>query len=179
MRPVLLLLLCGIVLLAQPTQVRIEGEIRVQHQPSPLGVFLDSTRQATETAQHIRELQIQQGYLDLARRQAEELRQQREASAQLESRVLADDMGYRRARNETQAAQEVRDAFLSARMAHDDFDALLPAMRIIAGSLRPQWSAITMTEYVECLYVITKNANFAAPVRDSLLASHQKKPPTP
>jgi hypothetical protein len=45
------------------------------------------------------------------------------------------------------------DAFARGRAARPDFDALLPAMRIVADSLRPDWSRISMTESVECLYV--------------------------
>ena len=56
---------------------------------------------------------------------------------------------------------EIKGALLLAHMAHSDFDIFIPSMQIIAQALRPDWSKIRMTEYLECLYVIAKHASFA------------------
>ncbi|MBZ5623732.1 MAG: hypothetical protein LAQ69_34285 [Acidobacteriia bacterium] len=157
-----------------PVQVRIQGDVTIHQdfQSNLQRTFMETNRQMIESAYRARQLQIQQGYLDLARQEAEEALRAREQSAALENRVLDDELGYkefRRASASWKVNQDVMDAFAAGRLAHPDFDALLPAMRIIADSLRPQWSKVTMAEYVECLYVIAKNASFAAPVRTVLL----------
>ena len=137
----------------------------------------DTLKQATEVSGQLRQAEFQQGWLDLARLQQRQLREEEERSRRLQERVLDQNMGYRDFRAGIAAwkvDQETMDAFTPARNAHPDFDALLPVMRIASDSLRSQWASITMTEYVECLYAGAKNAGFAAPARVVLLVEKAK-----
>ena len=110
------------------------------------GVALRASMEAKSKAA---ELKIQQGWLDLARQQA----------AQSNQPVSL-----------TTGGGDMQQALLMANMAHSDFAALTPAMQIISVGFQPVWSKITMAEYLESLYVIAKNASFAAQLRDKLLA---------
>jgi len=160
-------------------QAQQRVDVTIHQDVNPLQMFLDTTRDTTLAIGRARELQIQQGYLDLARQQAEDARRAREQSARLQDRVLDDEFGFRAARREWatwKINQDVMDAFAHGRAAHPDFDALLPAMRIVADSLRPEWSRITMSEYVECLYVIARNASFASGARAALLKTDAQAP---
>lgn len=149
MRWNLLFVLASFAQAQQPVQV----DVTVRHDASPLEVFMRSASESAanarvglESKQRAQELKIQQGWLDLARQQAQA---QQPHSGQ---------------GNNTPAVQpdgEIKGALLLAHMAHSDFDIFIPSMQIIAQALRPDWSKIRMTEYLECLYVIAKHASFA------------------
>jgi hypothetical protein len=109
-------------------------------------------RSVLESRSKAAELKIQQGWLDLARQQAQQQNAQGKSSIGL------------------QPNGDITQALLLARMGHNDFDALVPSMQIIAEGIRPDWSKLTMGEYLECLYVIAKNASFAVQLRDRLLS---------
>jgi hypothetical protein len=111
----------------------------------------DVARSVLESRSKAAELKIQQGWLDLARQQAQK------QNAQGKNSIGAQPNG------------DITQALLSVRMAHDDFEALVPSMQIIAAGIRPDWSKLTMGEYLECLYVIAKHASFAVQLRDRLL----------
>jgi hypothetical protein len=65
--------------------------------------------------------------------------------------------------------QDEKDAFNGCRALHDDCAKLDGLMRIVSKAIRPDWTQMTMNEYVECLYVIVKNAGFAEQARLTLL----------
>ncbi len=69
-----------------------------------------------------------------------------------------------------QATFNVLAAIDTVRQAHpEDFCHLLPAMEFMSAIFRPDWSKITVPEFVECLYSIVKHANFAVAARATLL----------
>jgi hypothetical protein len=115
-------------------------------------------RSGLESKARAQELKIEQGWLDLARQQANQKQPNKSGQTALAS---ADDM---------------KQALLMANMAHPDFAALTPIMQIIALSLSPDWSKISTSEYLECLYVIAKNASFAAQSREKLLGQSRPAP---
>ena len=114
-------------------------------------------RTGSEAKAKAEELKIQQGWLDLARQQAA----QSKGSASLVA-----------------PGADIQQALLIANMAHPDFNTLAPGMQIIARALRPDWSKMTTDEYLECLYVIAKNASFAAQFREKLPNAAAPVPPT-
>jgi len=65
--------------------------------------------------------------------------------------------------------QALVEALLAARAAHPDFEALENAMATCGRALRPDWTRITVPEFIELLYCCVKYSNFTAPVRDELL----------
>jgi hypothetical protein len=153
-------------------QQRVDVWMHSTDPPDYMKGLNDSMRDGIAVAEHARQAEIQQGWLDLARQQQRQQREMDQRSAQLRDRVLDQNFGYRESRSgvaDWKLNKEVMDAFAAARLAHPDFDALLPTMRIIADALQPRWAAITMTEYVECLYAVAKNATFAAQARAALL----------
>ena len=103
----------------------------------------EAYRTGVEARSRAEELKIQQGWLDLARQQA---RAQQPTHGK-------DILG--------QPRDDIKQALLIAHMAHDDFDTFAPVMQIVAEALRPDWSKLTMSEYLECLYVIVKHASFS------------------
>jgi hypothetical protein len=108
-------------------------DVTVHQEPSLLQMFSETMQESTRAAERSRELQIQQGYLDLARQQAEDARRAREQSHPLQDRVLDDEFGFRTARRDWakwKINQDVMDAFVHGRAAHPDFDVLLPPARI-------------------------------------------------
>lgn len=82
------------------------------------------------------------------------------------------DLSYREVHPNESALQIKRDvsnAIKACRHAHSDCKKLEGAMNVISPSLHPDWTRTSMTEYVECLYVIARYATFAEPVRQALL----------
>jgi hypothetical protein len=139
---------------------------------------LEPFSQTPAIIQRRQELGIQQGWLDLARDRERRLAELERESRRLQDRVLDQNFGYTDFRTGVanwRLNQDVIDAFAVGRRNHDDFDALVPIMRIIADGLRPQWGNVTMTEYVECLYSVAKNASFAAQARASI-EGHANRP---
>lgn len=138
------------------------------------------TQMGADTSQAISQgaqIGLRQQEIDLQRRRFEWEKEQARQSARLQDRVLDPTFGYRDARPalaDWRINQDVMDAFAVARKAHPDFDALQPIMRTIADAMRPDWSRVTMPEYVECLYAIAKTADFAEPVRQRILGPAQK-----
>jgi hypothetical protein len=103
----------------------------------------EAYRAGLEARSRAEELKIQQGWLDLARQQA-----QSQQTTQGKTVV-------------GQPRDDMKQALLMAHMAHDDFDTFVPVMQIVADAVRPNWSKLTMSEYLECLYVIVKHASFS------------------
>jgi len=54
-------------------------------------------------------------------------------------------------------------AFNAARATHPDFNVLESIMNHCARALFPDFKLITPAEYIECLYVIAKYADFITP----------------
>ncbi len=65
--------------------------------------------------------------------------------------------------------QALVEAIAAARKAHPDFEALEAAMASCARALRPDWSRITLPEFVEATYCVVRFSNFCSDVRDHLL----------
>ena len=110
--------------------------------------------------------------IDLERQRFEWDKDQARRSARLQDRVLDPNFGYRDARPalaDWRINQDVLDAFKVARAAHQDFDALQPIMRTVAEAVRPDWSHVTMPQYIEILYAIAKTADFVEPARQKIL----------
>jgi hypothetical protein len=57
----------------------------------------------------------------------------------------------------------LQDAIKAARAKHADWDALEPIMDSVAKTLHADFSKISVAEYVECLYCISRYADFIAP----------------
>jgi len=95
----------------------------------------------------------------------------------LEDRLLDPDFGYRQYRSQLQSWQvikEVDSTMAALRSEHSDLDEMLPFMRIIMESIRPNWAAkIELGEYLEGLYAISKSAGFAVATRE-ILAEREK-----
>jgi hypothetical protein len=110
--------------------------------------------------------------IDLERQRFDSEEEQARQSELLRDRVLDPNFRYRDARlgiADWRINQDVLDAFSAARKAHGDFNELQPIMRILAEDVRPDWSHVTMPEYIECLYAIAKTANFVEPERQKIL----------
>jgi hypothetical protein len=110
--------------------------------------------------------------INLERRRLDREQEDGRRSARLQDRMLDSNFGYRDARPRVadwRINQDVLDAFTAARKAHPDFDRLQPIMRVVAEAMRPDWSYVTMPEYIECLYAIAKTANFVEPARQKIL----------
>jgi len=118
----------------------------------------EAYRVGRESKARAQELKIEQGWLDLARQQANQQQAGKSGQTGLAS------------------SEDMRQALLMANMAHPDFATLTPIMQIVGASLQPDWSKISTSEYLECLYVIAKNASFAAAFRDKLLGQSQPAP---
>lgn len=83
-----------------------------------------------------------------------------------------DELSYREVHaNEAEwrITQDEKDAFNGCRALHDDCEKLEVLMHVVAKTLRPDWTQMTMREYVECLYVVVKNADFAEQARRAIL----------
>ena len=100
----------------------------------------------------------------------------------LQDRVLDTDFafkfGYADLRSDVakwRVNQDVSDAFTAARKAHSDFDALLPIMRVLAESLRPDWTRLTMADYIESLYAVAQMPSLES-VRRIVLAANPVAP---
>jgi hypothetical protein len=119
----------------------------------------DVYRAGLEAKSRAQALKIQQGWLDLARQQAQAQQQQ---SAQANNGPPTPPVG------------DIKEALLLAHMAHSDFDTFVPYMQIIAAALRPNWLKIRMTEYLECLYVIAKHASFSPPPPPAMNPDNEK-----
>lgn len=142
------------------------------------GMMADQMNQATTSFLAGAQIGLERQRLDLERQRFEWEKEQARESARLKDRVLDPNFHYRDVRPqeaEWRVNQDVMDAFNRARREHPDFDALQPIMRVVAEALRPDWTRVTMTEYIECLYAIAKAADFAEPVRKKL-ASVQTAP---
>jgi hypothetical protein len=115
---------------------------------------------------------LRQQEINLARERFEWEKEQAKQSVRLQDRVLDQSFGYRDAKPqvaEWRVNQDVIDAFNAGRKAHPDFDQLQPVMRAVADAVRPDWSHVTMSQYVEALYAIAKTANFAGAARQKVL----------
>lgn len=128
--------------------------------------YFDSLKQSVEVAEHLRQATLQQQAID-------EDKRHNLAEEQLKRQVLNDhvsDYGTAHA-NEAQwrINQDVRDAIAACHQSHDDCERLDGIMQIISKAFRPDWTQITMQEYIECLYTIAKNAKFAQQARDIAL----------
>lgn len=121
---------------------------------------LDAEHDLTVALLHIREDKFQQPVSDA---------QQIKPAAELQTLIASDSFGYAEVfsgQPDAQINKIARDAVRIVRAAHRaDFDQLAPSMRIIAGAMKPDWAQITMTEYVEALYAVAKNATFAQSAR--------------
>ena len=137
----------GIGLLAQ-MPIRVDVYTHPQTPPPDyVGPVYRALEQGVDTAARIRQSQIEQGWLDLARKRERRMADVEQESRRLQDRVLDQNFGYlgfREGAATWKINQEVMDAFSVARKRHTDFDSLLPAMRIVADSLRPQWGKINM-----------------------------------
>jgi hypothetical protein len=65
--------------------------------------------------------------------------------------------------------QALVEALLAARAAHPGFEALEGVMSSCACALKPDWTKITVTEFIESLWCIVRYSNFCAEVRDAVL----------
>ena len=65
--------------------------------------------------------------------------------------------------------REVAEAIVAARQLYTDFDLLEPVMETVGRALLPDWSRITVSEYVECLFVVARHSAFMRDVREALL----------
>ena len=136
----------------------------------------DSIRQSTEVAQHLREMAIEE-------QQLAEQRRHDAAEEALERRALesgsVENLSYRGVHsNEAQwrLNQDVKDAIAACRNAHDDCEKLDGMMQVVSKALRPDWTQLSMKEYVECLYSVAKNAGFAEEARNTVLNAAKPLP---
>ena len=67
--------------------------------------------------------------------------------------------------------QMLVEALIAARKKHPDLDRLEALMETVGKALHPDFAnkKITPAEYIECLYVIAKHADFVKPFRDIAL----------
>lgn len=114
---------------------------------------------------------IEQEKVDIER---ERLRfEERQAEAAMRQ-TAPENLSYRDAHPQEAAwrlSQDVKDAIRTCRERHADCERLDGMMNIISKAVRPDWTQLTMTEYVECLYAIAKNAVFAEQARAMVLRS--------
>ncbi|HEX4807566.1 MAG TPA: hypothetical protein VH325_01470 [Bryobacteraceae bacterium] len=125
---------------------------------------LDAEHDLTVALLRVREAQLRPVVTD---GQAQE--QKIRPAAELQKLIVSGGFGYAEVfsdQADSQINRVARDAVRIVRAAHPaDFDQLAPSMMIIAGAMKPDWLQITMTEYVEALYAIAKNATFAQSAR--------------
>lgn len=163
-------------------QQRVDVWVHPTETPNCMAPYFDALKQGTEAIRQSQQLAVERGWLDLARERDRRLRDMEQQSKRLQDRVLDQNFGYQEFRAGAanwNINQEVVSAFAAGRKAHPDFDLLLPAMRIIADGLQPRWGSVSMGEYVECLYVVAKNAAFAAGAREKLLSAGNSPTQTP
>lgn len=101
-----------------------------------------------------------------------EIKRHNLAEEEIERAELRDrNLDYRQVHaNEAQwrINQDVKDRIQTCHRTHADCEQLEGMMQIVARALRPDWTQLTMTEYVECLYAIARNAGFAEQARQML-----------
>jgi 1-deoxy-D-xylulose 5-phosphate reductoisomerase len=177
MRKAALLAFAVFPLLAQlPTRVDVYTH---PDPPSPL-------RTISEALRRKQELRVQQQQLDLARQQQAQFEETQREMLRLQERALDRESGGRDAKPaapESAADQnsvagfnatgQLLDAINAARQAHADFDSLQPIMRVLADALHPDWSRMTMPEYIECLYAVAKTATFTETARQKIAGPRQ------
>ena len=68
-------------------------------------------------------------------------------------------------------AEHFTAALLAAREKHPDFEKLEPIMETVGAALKPNFDdgKITVAQFLECLYVIARHANFVEPYRNMAL----------
>lgn len=142
--------------------------------PDYMGPVNQAMQNATQAMMAGRLASIEQQRVDLERervsfeeRQAELARQQ-------------DGASYRDAHTSEatwRINQDVKDAMAACRQAHDDCEKMQGLMLVISKAIRPDWTQLTMAEYIECLYAIARNATFGAQAR-AMLAAAQPGPPS-
>lgn len=135
-------------------------------QQTPYQAYMDPVNQATNqlnaTLLHLREFQIQKQIADEQHRHnlAEEAMEQRSLDSYRE--LHSNEAGWRQ-------NQDVKDAIRACRETHADCAQLAGMMQVVSKALQPDWTQLTMAEYVECLYSVAKNASFAQRARDTAL----------
>lgn len=129
--------------------------------------FYDSLNQSVQVAQRMREMALGQQQLD-------EQHRHNLAEEQLQRLSVTDQTSDYRAAHSNEAAwrinQDVKDAINACHAVHEDCEKLDGMMNVISKAVRPDWTQISMAEYVECLYAIAKNATFGEQARAMLSA---------
>lgn len=134
-------------------------------QPDYMGPFLQAQRDLTQILNSVRQDSIEQEKIDVERERL-----------QLEARPA--NLSYREVHANEAAWRvnlDVKEAIEACHKAHNDCAKLDPLMLVISKTLHPDWTQMTMGEYVECLYAIAKNATFAQQAREMVSGtSHQR-----
>ena len=147
------------------------GLAQVSQRPDYMGPFFQSLSDSVDVATHVRDSELANRALELRRDEAR--LQEDQARRQAHPEMLT----YREVhpdKAEWQINQDYKDAVNTCRALHDDCLKLDGMMNVIAGVLRPDWTKLTLTEYVECLYAVAKTASFGEQARAAL-----SKPATP
>ncbi|MGA8025875.1 MAG: hypothetical protein WB992_01935 [Bryobacteraceae bacterium] len=151
---------------------QLPTEVNVTVRPSA-GVqytqpFFDSLHDGTVIAGQLRQAAMDQQVLN-------ETRRHNLAEEQLVRRADTEDRSDYRGMHSREAEwrvnQEVKDAMAACHAAHDDCAKLDGMMLIISKALRPDWTQLSMNEYVESLYVVAKNASFAQQARTMIMTT--------